>query len=74
LRSPCADRFIRPAATQRWQKLDQTRQSHHEAGDMAGYKATRSAMGNMARSLEQAFQTDPVTHKGTDRTVSAVRR
>jgi Ti-type conjugative transfer relaxase TraA len=43
-----ADRFV-----ERWQELDQTRQSQYEAGDMSGYRATRSAMGDMARSLER---------------------
>ena len=43
-----ADRFV-----ERWQKLDQTSQRQYQAGDMSGYKATRSAMGDMARSLER---------------------
>ncbi|HTO67430.1 MAG TPA: Ti-type conjugative transfer relaxase TraA [Bradyrhizobium sp.] len=43
-----ADRFV-----ERWQELDQTRQSRYQAGDMTGYRATRSAMGAMARSLER---------------------
>jgi hypothetical protein len=29
---------------ERWQKLDQTSQRQYQAGDMSGYKATRSAM------------------------------
>jgi hypothetical protein len=43
-----ADRFV-----ERWQKLDQTSQRQYQAGDMSGYKATRSAMGIMAKSLER---------------------
>jgi len=43
-----ADRFV-----ERWQKLDRTSQRQYQAGDMSGYKATRSAMGDMAKSLER---------------------
>jgi Ti-type conjugative transfer relaxase TraA len=43
-----ADRFV-----ERWQKLDQTSQRQYQAGDMSGYHSTRSAMGNMAKSLER---------------------
>ncbi len=43
-----ADRFV-----ERWQKLDQTSQRQYQAADMSGYKATRSAMGDMAMSLER---------------------
>ncbi|GAB1717531.1 MAG: conujugal transfer protein TraA [Nitrobacter sp.] len=43
-----ADRFV-----ERWQKLDQTSQHQYQAGDMSGYKATRSAMGDMANSLQR---------------------
>jgi len=43
-----ADRFV-----ERWQKLDHTSQRQYQAGDMSGYKATRSAMGDMAKSLER---------------------
>lgn len=43
-----ADRFV-----QRWQKLDHTSQRQYQAGDMSGYKATRSAMGDMAKSLQR---------------------
>jgi len=43
-----ADRFV-----ERWQKLDRTSQRQYQAGDMAGYKVTRSAMGDMAKSLER---------------------
>jgi hypothetical protein len=41
-----ADRFV-----QRWQKLDHTSQRQYQAGDIAGYRATRSAMGHVAKSL-----------------------
>jgi Ti-type conjugative transfer relaxase TraA len=43
-----ADRFV-----ERWQKLDHTSQRQYQVGDMSGYKATRSAMGEMAKSLER---------------------
>ncbi|OPH83213.1 Ti-type conjugative transfer relaxase TraA [Nitrobacter vulgaris] len=43
-----ADRFV-----EHWQKLDQTSQRQYQAGDMSGYKSTRSAMGDMAKSLER---------------------
>jgi len=43
-----ADRFV-----ERWQRLDHTSQRQYQAGDMSGYKATRSAMGGMAKSLER---------------------
>ncbi|MGY8680911.1 Ti-type conjugative transfer relaxase TraA [Bradyrhizobium sp. UFLA05-153] len=46
-----ADRFV-----ERWQKLEQTRLSQYQVGDMAGYRATRSAMGDMARGLERDAQ------------------
>ena len=38
---------------ERWQKLDQTSQRQYRAGDISGYKATRSAMGDMANSLQR---------------------
>jgi Ti-type conjugative transfer relaxase TraA len=50
-----ADRFI-----ERWQKLDQTSQRQYQAGDMSGYKATRSAMGDMAKSLERDPQLESI--------------
>jgi hypothetical protein len=50
-----ADRFV-----ERWQKLDQTSQHQYQAGDMSGYKATRSAMGDMARSLERDPQLESI--------------
>ncbi|MEM7730662.1 MAG: Ti-type conjugative transfer relaxase TraA [Pseudomonadota bacterium] len=43
-----ADRFV-----ERWQKLDRTSHRQYQAGDMSGYKATRSAMGDMAKSLQR---------------------
>ena len=43
-----ADRFVED-----WQKLDQSSLRQYQAGDISGYRATRSAMGDMARSLER---------------------
>ncbi|MBZ9766561.1 Ti-type conjugative transfer relaxase TraA [Mesorhizobium sp. CA6] len=43
-----ADRFV-----ERWQKLHRTSQDQYQAGDMSGYKSTRSAMSDMAKSLER---------------------
>jgi Ti-type conjugative transfer relaxase TraA len=50
-----ADRFV-----ERWQKLDHTGQRQYQGGDIAGYKATRSAMGDMARSLERDPQLESI--------------
>ncbi|MGY8677877.1 Ti-type conjugative transfer relaxase TraA [Bradyrhizobium sp. UFLA05-153] len=50
-----ADRFV-----ERWQKLDHTSQRQYQAGDMSGYKATRSAMGDMAQSLERDPQLESI--------------
>ncbi|MGC2776396.1 MAG: Ti-type conjugative transfer relaxase TraA [Bradyrhizobium sp.] len=50
-----ADRFV-----ERWQKLDHASQRQYQAGDMAGYKATRSAMGDMAKSLERDPQLESI--------------
>ena len=50
-----ADRFV-----ERWQKLDQASQHQYQAGNMSGYKATRSAMGDMARSLERDPQLESI--------------
>ncbi|RWL93376.1 MAG: Ti-type conjugative transfer relaxase TraA [Mesorhizobium sp.] len=36
-----------------WQKLKRTSQRQYEAGDMSGYRSTRSAMSDMAKSLER---------------------
>jgi hypothetical protein len=43
-----AERFV-----ERWQKLHHTSQRQYQAGDMSGYHSTRSAMGDMAKSLER---------------------
>ena len=48
-----ADRFV-----EHWQKLDQASLRQYQAGDISGYRATRSAMGDMARSLERDPQLD----------------
>jgi hypothetical protein len=50
-----ADRFV-----ERWQKLDQTSQRQYQTGNMSGYKATRSAMGDMAKSLERDPQLESI--------------
>jgi Ti-type conjugative transfer relaxase TraA len=50
-----ADRFV-----ERWQKLDHTSQRQYQAGDIAGYKATRSAMGDMAKTLERDPQLESI--------------
>jgi Ti-type conjugative transfer relaxase TraA len=50
-----ADRFV-----ERWQGLDHTSQRQYQAGDMSGYKAARSAMGDMAKSLERDPQLESV--------------
>lgn len=50
-----ADRFV-----ERWQKLDQTSQRQYQVGDMSGYKATRSAMGDMTKSLERDPQLESI--------------
>jgi Ti-type conjugative transfer relaxase TraA len=50
-----ADRFV-----ERWQKLDHTSQRQYQTGDIAGYKATRSAMGDMAKSLERDPQLESI--------------
>jgi Ti-type conjugative transfer relaxase TraA len=50
-----ADRFV-----ERWRGLGQTSQRQYERGDMSGYKATRSAMGDMAKSLERDPQLESI--------------
>jgi hypothetical protein len=50
-----ADRFV-----ERWQKLDQASLRQYQVGDMSGYRATRSAMGDMARSLERDPQLESI--------------
>ncbi len=51
----CADRFV-----ERWQKLDQASLRQYQAGDISGYKATRSAMGDMAKSIERDPQLESI--------------
>ncbi|TIN84846.1 Ti-type conjugative transfer relaxase TraA [Mesorhizobium sp.] len=36
-----------------WQKLKRTSQRQYQAGDMSGYRSTRSAMSDMVKSLER---------------------
>ncbi|TPM23814.1 Ti-type conjugative transfer relaxase TraA [Mesorhizobium sp. B2-3-6] len=43
-----ADGFV-----ERWQKLERTSQGQYQVGDMSGYKSTRAAMSDMAKSLER---------------------
>jgi hypothetical protein len=50
-----ADRFV-----EHWQRLDQASQRQYQAGDMPGYRATRSAMGDMARGLERDPQMESI--------------
>ncbi|WP_316184588.1 Ti-type conjugative transfer relaxase TraA [Bradyrhizobium sp. SZCCHNRI1003] len=50
-----ADHFV-----ERWRKLDQTSHRLYQAGDLSGYKATRSAMGDMAKSLERDPQLESI--------------
>jgi Ti-type conjugative transfer relaxase TraA len=50
-----ADRFV-----ERWQKLDHTSQRQYQAGDMSSYRTTRSAMGDMAKSLERDPQLESI--------------
>jgi hypothetical protein len=50
-----ADRFV-----EHWQKLDQASLRQYQAGDMSGYRSTRSAMGDMARSLERDPQLESI--------------
>jgi hypothetical protein len=50
-----ADRFV-----ERWQELGHTSQRQYQAGDMSGYKATRLAMGDMAKSLERDPQLESI--------------
>src|SRR5277367_4127597 len=48
-----ADRFVDD-----WQKLDQASLRRYQAGDISGYRSARSAMGDMARSLERDPQVE----------------
>ncbi|GLS20699.1 hypothetical protein GCM10007874_37160 [Labrys miyagiensis] len=50
-----ADRFV-----ERWQKLDQASQRQYREGDISGYKTTRSAMSDMAKSLERDPQLESI--------------
>jgi Ti-type conjugative transfer relaxase TraA len=50
-----ADRFV-----ERWQKLDQASLRQYQAGDISGYRANRSAMGDMAKSLERDPQLESI--------------
>ncbi|MRN79832.1 AAA family ATPase [Brucella sp. 10RB9210] len=50
-----ADRFV-----EHRQKLDRNSQQQYQAGDMAGYKASRSAMGDMANSLQRDPQLESI--------------
>ncbi|PLP55701.1 Ti-type conjugative transfer relaxase TraA [Mesorhizobium loti] len=50
-----AERFV-----ERWQKLDQTSQRQYQAANMTGYRATRSQMSNMAKSLERDPQLESI--------------
>jgi Ti-type conjugative transfer relaxase TraA len=50
-----ADRFV-----ERWEELKQTSQRQYQAGKMSDYRATRSAMGDMARSLERDPQLESI--------------
>jgi len=50
-----ADRFVED-----WQKLDRASLRQYQAGDMSGYKATRSAMGDMAKCLERDPQLESI--------------
>jgi hypothetical protein len=50
-----ADRFV-----ERWRELGQASQRQYQAGDMSGYKATRSAMGDMAKNLERDPQLESI--------------
>ncbi len=50
-----ADRFV-----ERWHKLDKTSQRQYQTGDMSGYQSMRSAMGDMAKSLERDPQMESI--------------
>jgi Ti-type conjugative transfer relaxase TraA len=50
-----AERFV-----ERWQKLKQASQRQYQAADMAGYRATRSQMGDMAKSLQRDPQLESI--------------
>jgi Ti-type conjugative transfer relaxase TraA len=50
-----ADRFVA-----RWQELKKTGERQYRDADMSGYKATRSAMGEMAKSLQRDPQLESI--------------
>ena len=50
-----ADRFVA-----RWQELKENCERQYRTADMSGYKATRSAMGDMAKSLERDPQLESI--------------
>ncbi|OQW59501.1 MAG: conjugal transfer protein TraA [Proteobacteria bacterium SG_bin9] len=50
-----ADRFL-----ERWRKLEHASLRHYQAGDMSGYKATRAAMRDLAKSLERDPQLESI--------------
>ena len=50
-----ADRFV-----ERWRSLDRASQHQYQVADMSGYKSTRSAMGDMAKSLERDPQLESI--------------
>jgi Ti-type conjugative transfer relaxase TraA len=50
-----ADRFV-----ERWQRLEHTSQRQYQAGDMSSYRTIRSAMGDMAKSLERDPQLESI--------------
>jgi hypothetical protein len=43
-----------------WQRLDRASQRQYQAGDISGYRATRSAMGDMAKSLARDPQLESI--------------
>jgi hypothetical protein len=50
-----AERFVED-----WRRLDQASLRQFQAGDISGHKATRSAMGDLARSLERDPQLESI--------------
>ncbi len=50
-----ADRFVA-----RWQELKNAGERQYRTADMSGYRATRSAMGDMAKSLERDPQLESI--------------
>ena len=60
-----ADRFV-----ERWRELGRTSQRQYQIGDMSGYKATRAAMGDMAKSLERDPQLESISPTASGTSVS----